>query len=69
MEDKNIRINLQIKQLNQSNILGYDERYISGSSNYNFALLDFIKLILALPSLKSVGTGTKVCRNEDTIEM
>ena len=40
MEDKNIRINLQIKQLNQSNILGYDERYISGSSNYNFALLD-----------------------------
>lgn len=40
MEDKNIKINLFIKQLNQSNALGYNPAYIASTADYNFAILD-----------------------------
>tara|TARA_R100001015_G_C4627762_1_gene187477 strand:- start:1364 stop:2479 length:1116 start_codon:yes stop_codon:yes gene_type:complete len=40
MEDKNIKINLFIRQLNQSNALGYNKRYIASTADYNFKILD-----------------------------
>jgi hypothetical protein len=40
MEDKNIKINLFIKQLNQSNALGSNPAYIASTADYNFAILD-----------------------------
>tara|TARA_R100001509_G_scaffold27705_1_gene14511 strand:- start:8577 stop:9680 length:1104 start_codon:yes stop_codon:yes gene_type:complete len=40
MEDKNIKINLFIKQLNKSNALGYNNAYVASQPNYNFKLLD-----------------------------
>ena len=40
MEDKNIKINLFIKQLNKSNALGYNKQYIASQADYNFRLLD-----------------------------
>jgi len=40
MEDKNIQINLFIKQLNKSNALGYNSRYLSTPVDYNFKILD-----------------------------
>ena len=40
MEDKNIRINLFIKQLNKSNALGYNKQYIANHADYNFKILD-----------------------------
>ena len=40
MEDKNIKINLFIKQLNKSNALGYNKTYVASKHNYNFKLLD-----------------------------
>lgn len=40
MEDKNIQINLFIKQLNQSNALGYNKEYLARNADYNFKILD-----------------------------
>ena len=40
MEDKNIRINLFIKQLNKSNALGYNKLYVASQPDYNFKILD-----------------------------
>ncbi len=40
MEDKNIKINLFIKQLNKSNALGYNKLYVASQPNYNFKILD-----------------------------
>ena len=36
MEDKNIKINLFIKQLNKSNALGYNKQYVASHADYNF---------------------------------
>ena len=40
MEDKNIKINLFIKQLNKSNALGYNKQYVASHADYNFKILD-----------------------------
>jgi len=40
MEDKNIKINLFIKQLNKSNALGYNSQYVASQPDYNFKILD-----------------------------
>ena len=40
MEDKNIRINLFIKQLNKSNALAYNKDYVASHADYNFKILD-----------------------------
>ena len=40
MEDKNIRINLFIQQLNKSNALGYNRQYVASNVDYNFKILD-----------------------------
>ena len=40
MEDKNIKINLFIKQLNKSNALGYNKLYVASQPDYNFKILD-----------------------------
>ena len=40
MEDKNIKINLFIKQLNKSNALGYNKQYVASNADYNFKILD-----------------------------
>ena len=40
MENKNLFQNLYLKQFNQSNAIAYNERFVSGSSDYNFQLLD-----------------------------
>ena len=40
MEDKNIKINLFIKQLNKSNALGYNSQYVASHVDYNFKILD-----------------------------
>ena len=40
MENKNLFQNLYLKQFNESNAIAYNERFVSGSSDYNFQLLD-----------------------------
>tara|TARA_R100001163_G_scaffold2189_1_gene3393 strand:- start:9434 stop:10537 length:1104 start_codon:yes stop_codon:yes gene_type:complete len=40
MEDKNIKVNLFIQQLNKSNALGYNKQYVASEVDYNFKLLD-----------------------------
>ena len=40
MEDKNIKINLFIKQVNESNALGSNHAYVASTADYNFKLLD-----------------------------
>ena len=40
MEDKNIKINLFIQQLNKSNALGYNRQYVASNVDYNFKILD-----------------------------
>ncbi len=61
MEDKNIQINLFIKQLNKSNALGYNRQYLASNVDYSFKMLDrayegtpkiFAKLKTAIESNK-----------------
>ena len=40
MEDKNIKINLFIKNLNKSNALAYNKDYVASHADYNFKILD-----------------------------
>ena len=40
MENKNLFQNLYLKQFNESNAIAYNERFVSGSSDYSFQLLD-----------------------------
>ena len=40
MEDKNIKINLFIKNLNKSNTLAYNKDYVASHADYNFKILD-----------------------------
>ena len=40
MEDKNIQINLFIKQLNESSAIAYNENFLAQSSDYNFRILE-----------------------------
>ena len=40
MENKNLFQNLYLKQFNESNAIAYNEKFVSGSSDYNFQLLD-----------------------------
>ena len=40
MEDKNIKVNLFVKQVNQSNALAHKPDYLAYAANYNFLLLD-----------------------------
>ena len=40
MEDKNIKINLFLKQLNESNAIAYNSNFLKQSSNYNFRILE-----------------------------
>ena len=39
MEDKNVEINLTLKQLNQSNAIAYNNDYLASSSDYEFKVL------------------------------
>ena len=39
MENKNISTNLLIRQLNQSNALGFDKRFIASNYDVNFDIL------------------------------
>ena len=39
MENKNIQINLYLKQFNESNALGFDKRFIAANYNVDFDLL------------------------------
>ena len=40
MEDKNIEINLFLKQLNESNAIAYSDDFLKQSSDYNFRILE-----------------------------
>jgi hypothetical protein len=40
MENKNLFQNLYLKQFNESDAVAYNQRFVSGSSDYNFQLLD-----------------------------
>mgnify|MGYP003340528081 FL=1 len=40
MEDKNIKTNLFIKNLNKSNVLAYNKDYVASHADYNFKILD-----------------------------
>tara|TARA_R100000697_G_scaffold123383_1_gene155811 strand:- start:471 stop:1574 length:1104 start_codon:yes stop_codon:yes gene_type:complete len=40
MENKNIKINLFIKNLNKSNALAYNKDYVASHADYNFKILD-----------------------------
>ena len=38
--DKNIKINLLIKQFNESNVLAHNSNYVASDPDYNFKILD-----------------------------
>ena len=40
MEDKNIKTNLLLKQIKESNAIAYNENYIAQSSDYNFKIME-----------------------------
>jgi len=40
MENKNITTNLLLKQINQSNAIAYNDKYLSESSDYDFKILE-----------------------------
>jgi hypothetical protein len=54
MEDKNIKVNLFVKQVNQSNALAHKPDYLAYAANYNFLLLENDKLRGEIAELKEL---------------